>query len=56
VPPRGEWWLPGTTVVSDDEGRIAIEGFAGEYRIGVGGGQTLVNLSEAGVLKRQVTI
>ena len=53
---KGEWWLPRTTVVSDDEGRIAVEGFAGDYRIGVGGGQALVNLSEAGVVERQVAI
>jgi hypothetical protein len=53
---KGEWWLPRTTVVSDDEGRIEVEGFAGDYRIGVGGGQALVNLSEAGVVERQVAI
>jgi GH35 family endo-1,4-beta-xylanase len=53
---KDEWWLPATTVVSDDEGRIAVEGFAGEYRIGVAGGQALVNLSEAGVVRRQVAI
>jgi len=33
-----------------------VEGFAGDYRIGVGGGQALVNLSEAGVVERQVAI
>jgi hypothetical protein len=53
---KGEWWLPSTTVVSDDEGRIAVEGFAGDYRIEVGGGQALVNLGEAGEVERQVAI
>lgn len=53
---KGELWLPSTTVVSDDEGRIAVQGFAGDYRIGVGGGQALVNLSEAGMVERQVAI
>jgi GH35 family endo-1,4-beta-xylanase len=53
---KGEWWLPRTTVVSDDEGRIEVEGFAGDYRIEVGSGQALVNLNEAGVVERQVAI
>jgi GH35 family endo-1,4-beta-xylanase len=53
---KGEWWLPSTTVVSDDEGRIEVEGFAGDYRIEVGGGQALVNLGEAGEVERQVAI
>jgi GH35 family endo-1,4-beta-xylanase len=53
---KGEWWLPSTTVASDDEGRIAVEGFAGDYRIEVGGGQALVNLGEAGEVERQVAI
>lgn len=53
---KGEWWLPRTTVVANDEGRIVVDGFAGDYRIGAGGGQALVNLSEAGVVERQVAI
>ena len=53
---KGEWWLPPTTVVSDDEGRIAVEGFAGDYRVQVGGGQALVDLGEPGVVERQVAV
>ena len=53
---KGEWWLPPTTIVSDAEGRIAVEGFAGEYRVQIGRGQALVNLGEPGVVERQVVI
>ncbi len=53
---KGEWWLPSMTVISDAEGRIAVEGFAGEYRVQVGEGQALVALNEPGVVERQVAI
>lgn len=53
---KGEWWLPRTTVVSDDEGRIGVEGFAGEYLIRVAGGEALVDLGEPRVVERRVAI
>ncbi|MBF0815151.1 1,4-beta-xylanase [Microbacterium paludicola] len=30
---RGEWWLPPTTMRTDAEGRVRIEGWKGDYRI-----------------------
>lgn len=30
---KGEWWLAPTTVVTDAEGRVAVNGFAGEYQL-----------------------
>jgi endo-1,4-beta-xylanase len=53
---KGEWWLPKTTIVSDDEGRIAIEGFAGEYRIEAGEGQALVSVGDDGAGERPVAV
>ncbi len=53
---KGEWWLPPTTVVTDDEGRIGVEGFAGDYRVHVDAGHALVDLAEPGAVERQVTV
>jgi endo-1,4-beta-xylanase len=33
---KDDWWLGQTRVRTDDEGRIGVEGFAGEYRITAG--------------------
>ncbi|GIG30783.1 endo-1,4-beta-xylanase [Cellulomonas marina] len=41
---KGAWWLSPTTVRTDDEGRVAVEGFAGEYRVTAGGRTTSVTL------------
>jgi endo-1,4-beta-xylanase len=53
---KGEWWLPPTTVVSDDEGRIAVNGFAGDYRVRVGGDRALVDLGVPGAVEREVAV
>jgi endo-1,4-beta-xylanase len=53
---KGEWWLPPTTAISDDEGRVVIDGFAGTYRIQVDGGQAIVDLDEPGVAERRVSV
>lgn len=34
---KGEWWLGPTRARTDAEGRIAVEGFAGDYRVEAGG-------------------
>ena len=44
---KGVWWLPATAVIADDEGRVAIEGFAGQYRVRVGGDMAVVDLDSA---------
>ncbi|NTW41965.1 MAG: 1,4-beta-xylanase, partial [Cellulomonadaceae bacterium] len=33
---KGRWWLEPTTVRTDDEGRIGVQGFLGDYRVTVG--------------------
>ena len=53
---KGEWWLPPTTVLADEEGRIAVDGFAGEYRVRAAGQQKIVDLDGPGVVARQVTL
>ena len=34
---REEWWMPETALVTDADGAIVIEGFAGDYTVRVGG-------------------
>jgi endo-1,4-beta-xylanase len=53
---KGAWWLPPTTVTTDDEGRIAVEGFAGQYRVRVGDDDALVELDAPGSVEREVAI
>lgn len=33
---KGEWWLSPTTVHTDEDGRVGVRGFAGDYEISVG--------------------
>jgi endo-1,4-beta-xylanase len=53
---KGEWWLAPTTVVSDGDGRIVVEGFAGDYRIEAAARQVIVGLAEDLAVVREVTI
>ena len=53
---KGEWWLAPTAVVADDEGRVAIEGFAGRYQVRVGDETAVVDLDVPGTSEREVTI
>jgi GH35 family endo-1,4-beta-xylanase len=53
---KGEWWLPPTTVATDDEGRVAVEGFAGRYQVRVGEDVALVDLDLPGAVEREVAI
>jgi hypothetical protein len=53
---KGEWWLPETSVVADDDGRIVVEGFAGDYRVRTGGGEATIDLREPGITKRHVAL
>jgi GH35 family endo-1,4-beta-xylanase len=54
---KGEWWLAPTTMRTDDEGRVRVSGFFGDYRVSAGGddatfslrsgeGETAVRLGE----------
>jgi GH35 family endo-1,4-beta-xylanase len=33
---KGEWWLAPTTVRTDEDGRVGVRGFAGDYELSVG--------------------
>jgi GH35 family endo-1,4-beta-xylanase len=33
---KGEWWVPPTRLRTDDDGRVPVRGWAGEYRVSVG--------------------
>ncbi|WP_129339123.1 endo-1,4-beta-xylanase [Cellulomonas endophytica] len=44
---KGDWWLAPTTVRTDAEGRVAVEGFAGTYRVTGGGTSTDVTVGDA---------
>ena len=53
---KGEWWLSPTTIVADGEGRIVVEGFAGDYVVHVGKDRALVDLHVPGAVERLVAI
>jgi GH35 family endo-1,4-beta-xylanase len=42
---KGEWWLSPTTVRTDDDGRVGVRGFAGDYEISVGAGSAPFTLT-----------
>jgi hypothetical protein len=44
------------TVIADDEGRVAIEGFAGQDRVRVGQETAVVDLDLPGTSEREVAI
>jgi hypothetical protein len=37
---KGEWWLPPTTMGTDQEGRLRLQGFLGEYEVSAAGTST----------------
>jgi endo-1,4-beta-xylanase len=37
---KDEWWLPPTTVVTDEQGRVPVEGFLGDYELRIDGTAT----------------
>lgn len=45
---KDEWWLGPTPVTPDDEGRIVIEGFAGDYEVEADGRRATVELRAPG--------
>jgi len=53
---KDEWWLAPTTLVTDDGGRITVEGFAGDYRVSIDGAEALVDLGQPGTVERQVVL
>ena len=51
---EGEWWMKPTTALTDDAGRVVIDGIAGMYAVSVGGVSAAVDASAAG--SRDVTV
>ncbi len=45
---RGDWWLAPTTMVTDDEGNLAVNGFLGEYAVTWAGQTAEFRLAETG--------
>lgn len=45
---KGEWWLPPTTVRTDDEGRLRFGGFLGGYEVTAGGRTAAIHLDKPG--------
>ncbi|WP_246169111.1 endo-1,4-beta-xylanase [Actinotalea subterranea] len=45
---KEDWWLAPTTVRTDDAGRVRVEGFAGTYRVEVGGRSAAFELGAQG--------
>lgn len=45
---KGEWWLPPTTLVADDQGRVRFRGFLGSYELSAAGGTTTLRLDAPG--------
>jgi endo-1,4-beta-xylanase len=51
---KGEWWMKSTTAVTDDAGRVVIDGIAGTYAVSANDKSTTVNASAPG--KHEVTV
>jgi GH35 family endo-1,4-beta-xylanase len=45
---KGEWWMPPTTITTDDAGRVAIDGVVGTYAVAVGDVSATVDASRPG--------
>jgi GH35 family endo-1,4-beta-xylanase len=52
---KGEWWIPPATATTDSDGRVAIDGFAGTYRVTAEPGSTTVELP-VGPAERRATL
>lgn len=42
---RGEWWMPETVLVTDADGAVVIEGFAGDYTVRAGAAEQSIALA-----------
>ncbi|HET9188426.1 MAG TPA: endo-1,4-beta-xylanase [Acidothermaceae bacterium] len=45
---KGDWWLAPTTMTTDDEGRLAVSGFLGDYEVAVAGATASFALDRPG--------
>jgi hypothetical protein len=51
---KGEWWTPPTTVRADASGRVAVEGFRGDYRVSASGASAEFALAAEGAADVQL--
>ncbi|MFB9955677.1 endo-1,4-beta-xylanase [Cellulomonas denverensis] len=49
---RGEWWLSPTTVRTDADGRVRVQGFRGDYRVTCGGATADLSLGRTPTTQR----
>lgn len=45
---KGEWWLAPTTMTTDDEGRVAVTGFLGDYEVSAASATARFSLDQSG--------
>jgi endo-1,4-beta-xylanase len=45
---KGEWWLKPTKARTDDRGRVAVEGFEGDYEVSCGGDEASFSIARDG--------
>lgn len=53
---KGEWWLPPTTLRTDDAGRVRVSGFLGDYEVSSGSGSARFELAQAGEVACEVRL
>ena len=53
---KGEWWLPPTTMRTDEAGRIRVSGFLGDYEVQSRGRTAAFALDTAGALEVTATL
>jgi endo-1,4-beta-xylanase len=54
---KGEWWVPPTPLRTDDDGRVSLSGFLGEYRVVVPGtGESAFAITAAGAARVDVRV
>jgi endo-1,4-beta-xylanase len=53
---KGEWWLPPTTLVSDDDGVVRFSGWLGEYQVSSGSWSATVRVDQLGSARYDLTL
>jgi endo-1,4-beta-xylanase len=53
---KDEWWLPPTTMMTDEAGRVSVSGFLGEYELSAGGRSAYFRLDYQGSAVIEVSL
>jgi endo-1,4-beta-xylanase len=53
---KGDWWLPPTDLVADEDGRVSFAGVAGEYEVTAAGGSAILDVAGPGALQADVRL